>query len=677
MMKKFILFPVLVFLCLPFTFLSQDDDEKGGFCHEVTDKKAISYYKKGIDKKKYNVKKERMEFLSKAIELDSEFVEAQFALAQEMLVLWKLEKMQFGPIKPLLKNILRLCPNIHADPLYYIGYDYYESGRSDSAKKYLERFLNFQDNDEKKYPKDYEQMVYNTKLMLAQLKIDMAKEGKKVPFDPKVVLPISTQFDEFLCYVTPDDSIFYFTQRAPFVNKNMAHETDEWQETFMYSKRKSDGSWSVPEAMYYPFNKNSHEGGPTLTINNKRLYYTVFVNEGGGFNADIFYSDFFDGEWLKPQKVPNINDPNAWDSQPSISPDGNTLFFASDREGGLGGIDIYIARRDPATGIFSKPLNMGPIINTKLKEKCPFIHSDGETLYFCSDGRVDGYGGLDIYLSRLDEKTLTFKTPENIGYPINSPEDDAGIVVSTDGKYGYFAAEPSANLRGGVGKFDIYRFDLHPDAKPFEVTFLRGDVKDNNGATVKGAKVEIKNTGGTHKIDAVVDSMSGDYVAAVNKKNFKTQVVITAKKEDYAFSAVVVDVSDKTFASPAPNASLEMKELKVNERIVINDIHYKTNSAELDPRSDIMLNEFAQWLKENPKIRVEIGGHTDNVGSSSTNLALSTDRAFTVKAYLEDRGIDGHRITAKGYGDSMPIADNKTADGKAQNRRTEFKVLAK
>ena len=129
-------------------------------------------------------------------------------------------------------------------------------------------------------------------------------------------------------------------------------------------------------------------------------------------------------------------------------------------------VDIYLARKDPATGLFGKPMNLGPIINTKGREKCPYLHPDGETLYFSSDGRTDSYGGLDIYYSRLDEKSFTFKTPENIGYPINSPEDDAGFLVSTDGKFGYFASEPSERLRGkGVGKFDIYRFDLYPEAR--------------------------------------------------------------------------------------------------------------------------------------------------------------------------------------------------------------------
>ncbi len=675
-MKNLSILLLCAVFVLPLNFFAQNEEEEQTGCHQATSKKAIALYEKAKDKKKYKDKKERMEFLNKALSIDSEYVEAKFALAQEMLTLWKLEKMDFGAIKPLFKAVIKDCPDFHSDPYYYIGYDYYDNGRNDSAKKYLLAYLNFTNHDDAKFAKDYEQMKYNATLMLAQIEIDLKKEGKKVPFDPKVVTPISSPVDEFLCYISPDDSTFYFTRRQPYKAKGMIHEVEQWQEIFMYAKRNKDGNWAEPEAMYYPFNQKANEGGPTLTLNNKRLYYTIFTDDGAGMNADIYYRDFFDGEWTKPEKVKNINDPLAWDSQPSISPDGNTLFFASDRQGGLGEIDIYIARRDAVTGQFGKPLNLGPVINTQGREKCPFIHPDGETLYFCSDGRVDGYGGLDIYFSKQDEKTLTFKKPENLGYPINSPEDDAGLIVSTDGSFGYFFAEPSDRTKG-VGKFDVYAFELYEEAQPSEVTFLRGTVLDVDGNKMRGAKVEIINPEGTVKVQAVVDSMSGEYIAALNKKYFKEKAVVAPKKEDYAFTATIVKVKDNTFKDPPKDVTLEMQEMKLNERIVMNEIHYKTNSAELDPRSYIMLNEFAIWLNDNPNVKVEIGGHTDTVGSSSSNQVLSTDRAYTVKAYLEERGVDGKRINAKGYGDSLPIQDNKTAEGRALNRRTEFKVLSK
>jgi outer membrane protein OmpA-like peptidoglycan-associated protein len=489
---------------------------------------------------------------------------------------------------------------------------------------------------------------------------------------------LPTEFDEFLCYVSADDSMFYFTKRAPFKSAFETIQREEWKETFMFSKKDKSGKWQEPLQMPKPFNTLEKEGGPTITINGKRLYYTVMTDDGAGVNADIYYSDLINDKWTTPAKVPNINLPQSWDSQPTISPDGNTLFFASDREGGIGGIDIYLSRRNAVTGEFSTPLNLGPIVNTKGNEKCPFLHADGETLYFSSDGKAVGYGGLDMYYTRLDDKTSKFKAPENLGKPINSPEDDAGLIVSTDGTYGYFASEPSDNLRGkGVGRFDVYRFELYQDAKPNEVTFLRGTAKSQNGGPINPGKVEIKNIEGTHKVEAVVDTLTGEYVAALNKKHFKTKGIVVAKKDDHVFSGIEISLEKSSFSNPPPKVELKIREIKLNESWVLNDIHYKTNSAELEERSYVMLNEFSEWMKEHITVKVEIGGHTDNLGSESSNLALSTDRAFTVKAYIQDRGVEGARISTKGFGGSKPIADNKTELGRAQNRRTEFKILSK
>jgi outer membrane protein OmpA-like peptidoglycan-associated protein len=678
--KSFIIYLMLIFssAVTNVIFAQDDDNVTTEFCKNVSSKKAIALYNKGIDKRKYSDKKERMDYLNKAIELDSEFVEPKFALAQELVVSWKLGKIKLDVAEPLFMSVISLCPDFHADPYYYLAFSYYEKGINDSAKKYLNLFLDFKSNDESKFSRDYDNMVYNSKMMLQQVLIDLKRESKIVPFDPKVFATVSGEYDDFLCYVSADDSMFYFTRRAPFKSNYDTRQRDEWKESFMYSKKDNSGKWSTPQSMPDPFNVFDHEGGPTITINGKRLYYTVMADEGTGMNADIYYSDLVNGDWSKPEKVPNINLPQSWDSQPTVSPDGNTLFFASNREGGLGGTDLYLTRRNPQTGEFSPPLNLGPLINTKGDEKCPFLHADGETLYFSSEGRPEGYGGLDMYYTRLDDKTSRFKTPENIGQPINSAEDDAGLIVSTDGNYGYFAAEPSQNLRGkGIGRFDIYKFELYPDARPSEVTFLRGVAKSDDGKPVNPGKVEIKNSEGTHKVEAVVDTLTGEYVATLNKKHFKTKAIVVAKKEDHVFSGVEVSLENTSFSKPPEKSELNIHEIKLNQSWVLNDIHYKTNSAELEPRSYVMLNEFADWMKEHKGVKVEIGGHTDNLGSESSNLALSTDRAFTVKAYIQDRGVEGQRIATKGFGGSKPIADNKTETGRAQNRRTEFKILSK
>lgn len=371
----------------------------------------------------------------------------------------------------------------------------------------------------------------------------------------------------------------------------------------------------------------------------------------------------------------NVNHPIYWDSQPTLSADGNALYFASDRPGGYGGIDLYVTYKDPKTGVWGVPKNLGPKINTPGHEKTPFIHSDSETLYFSSDG-LFGFGGMDIFYVRKNEKG-EWVEPENIGYPINTEADDVGFFVSTDSKTGYFFSYDEGKMRGkGVGRYDLYSFELYKEARPQETTFLKGEMKDKEGNKVEGAKVEIMNTVTKEKTLAVVDSTKGTFMVAVNLKK-KDDVLITVKKDDYAFSSKVVSVKDASFEKQPKPVQIEVNEAKEGSSFVINNIYYNTNSADLKQESFIVLEAFAEYLNENPNIKIEIQGHTDNVGAAKANEALSANRAYTVKAYLEEKGVDGKRITAKGYGPNKPIAENSTEEGKAKNRRTEFLIISK
>jgi len=380
--------------------------------------------------------------------------------------------------------------------------------------------------------------------------------------------------------------------------------------------------------------------------------------------------------WSGVEKVPNINDPVYWDSQPSISADGNTLYFASDRPGGFGKVDLWKSMRDPKTATWGKPVNLGPKINTAGSDKCPFIHSDSETLYYSSDGHF-GFGGFDIFYVRKDEKG-EWKEPENIGSPINSEADDAGFFVSTDGKTGYFCSWDEGKVRGmGVGKYDVYHFDLYPEARPEAVAFIKGQLKEVDGTPViTNAIVELKNVKTHEKSYAVVDTTTGHYMAAVNIKK-KDDIMITAKATDHAFNSQIVSVKELKFEKPVVAADMQIAKAEVGKSFVINNIYYATGRADLYGDSYVVLDEFAEFLTEHPTMKIEIQGHTDNVGNEGSNIALSKDRATTVKVYLEKKGISGTRISAKGYGPSKPIADNGSTDGRSKNRRTEFLIVEK
>lgn len=656
--------------------LAQDEDEKQvkKICNEDLNKKAIKLYEKALDKKKYK-KQERLEFLTEAIQLEPDFPEAHLRMGFEMEVRLRVEEKPYKPLIQPFMAAIKYCPQIHSEPYYFMGFAYYEAGNNDSAKKYLQKFIDFKDEDDAKFGKNYNFYLGNAQGMIKTIKKESSLK-KGVPFNPKVVNGVSTERDEYLTYVSPDDQNCFFVRKQPIVSKNQVYASDREKEVFMIAKRDKTGQFTKGEPLPEPFNvTDDNQGGCTISIDNKHLYFAMMKDEGGAQpNVDLYVSDNIEDYWTDIRKLSaTVNDPKYWDSQPTIASDGITLYFASDRPGGFGGIDLYVTVKDPRTGTWSVPKNLGPSINTKGNEKTPFIHSDSHTIYFSSDGHY-GFGGYDIYFARMDESGK-WSEPENIGAPINGPGDDSGFFVSKDTKTAYFFSYNEGKVAGkGVGRYDMYSFDLYAEARPNEVVFFEGDVKDHAGEAVAGAVVEIKNTVTKEKTYAVVDSTSGKYMAAVQVKH-KDKLIITVKKDSVAFNTTVVDMKNVTVTTKIPEVKLTVQKSDKGKSFVINDIHYKTNSAEIEESSKLILQSFAEYLLENPNLSVEIQGHTDNVGNPKDNLALSSNRAFSVKQYIESFKVPGKRISAKGYGQTAPIADNKTENGRAQNRRTEFLIV--
>lgn len=677
-------FSLILILSVFKGFAQEEDPGEKKYCAEVS-KEALKLYEKGSDKKKYH-KPERLEFLRKCLEEEPDFAEANLAMGFEIVVHCKLENKSFSPTIPFFMKAIKNCPQIHSEPYYYIGYAYYEELKNDSALKYLNKFIKFKDNDERKFAKDYDGELYNAKEMVKQCKKENELASRPpVPFDPKVVKGVSTPQDEYLAYISPDDKKCFFTRKVPRDSKNQVYASDKEKEVFMIAERDATGVFNKGVPMDWPFNETEdNQGGCTITIDNKHLYFAMMRNEGGADgNCDIYVSHSKEGAWQQFTKLsPVVNHPVYWDSQPTVSADGNSIVFASDRPGGFGGVDLYITKKDPSTGEWGPPQNLGPKINTKGHEKTPFLHSDSQTLYFSSGPNKAGeggvqpsYGNMDIFYSRKNEKG-EWGEPVNIGTPINSKDDDTGFFVSTDAKTGYFFSYDEGKVRGrGIGRYDLYEFGLYPEARPGEVSLAKGTTRDKDSSEVRGVKVEVKNARTNEKQAVVVDQTTGDFVYAINTKN-KDDLIISVKKEGSAFTSALVKTKDVTFVKPPEEVKLIIEPAEVGKTFVINNIYYNTNSAELKDESKIVLKTFAEYLKENPKMKIEIQGHTDNVGSASANQALSANRAYTVKAALESYGVEADRITEKGYGSTRPIADNSTESGRAQNRRTEFLIIS-
>lgn len=553
---------------------------------------------------------------------------------------------------------LSICPDYKAELQFFLGVILLENGRKQRGEELLEKYLQ---NDMRHGGFDAE-----AELALEESRLIDRLRANPVPFEPRVVRGVSTSDDEYLAIISPDQQYCFFTRRLTRRSRyggvrNSAQVVEEFMVT-----RDGGSGFDEGQLMPQPFNTNFNEGAPTVTANNRELYFTACEDLSNGYrNCDIYYSIKTGDYWSPIESLgENINSPTSWESQPSVSPNGDRLYFTSNRQGGLGGLDLYVVYKNP-DGTWSDPENLGDVINTPKDEKSPFIHSDSRTLYFASNGHP-GMGGYDIYYAQQDG-FAEFQKPVNIGYPINKESDELGLFVSLDGSKAYF----SSNELRGPGGWDLYEFALHASARPEEVAIVRGVLRDENNQIVTDADVTIKNlaTRDIQRID--VDDITGEYTAVVTLAP-EEDVIIKIEKDGAAFSSKFVN--RETVESGIVEADLEVAELKVGREYRLNDINFATNSFELDNTAMLIIEEFALFLEEQTNVHVDIQGHTDFVGEDNDNLVLSRNRARVVYEYLVDWGISPGRMTHHGYGETRPIASNDTEDGRAKNRRTIFVI---
>jgi outer membrane protein OmpA-like peptidoglycan-associated protein len=476
--------------------------------------------------------------------------------------------------------------------------------------------------------------------------------------------------------ISPDNELMFYTRKLDDRNLGDIHSNVVEQLTFSGRAnmlQEFDGGKKLAE----PFNTGEFQsyGATTLSVDNKEmivcackkgevygqpymncdLYITTYERTGKGGN---------DYKWSELVNMGNmINSPDGWEGQPSLSADGNTLFYTVNRPTSRDN-DIYIVERN-TDGTWGVPRPFDEI-NTSGKDKSPFLHQDSETLYFVSESTKDrpGVGGLDIFYMRKENGKWT--EPKNIGYPINTPDDELGLFVSIDGKLAYFSSRVG-------GTWNIYSFELYEEARPQAVAILKGELKDDNGKPVEDAKIEIAYEGSDEVTEVKVNGNDGKYAAVVKVQD---DVMVTVKKEGHAFDSKVINKEElKHVGDVAVRGNdLNVKELKVGEAYTINDILYPTNSAVLSARSKFILKGFARFLKENPGISVSIQGHTDDVGDDERNMLLSDERAQGVKAFLISLGIQADRLSAKGYGETAPKVPNDSEANRAKNRRTDFVI---
>lgn len=559
-----------------------------------------------------------------------------------------------------LKKVIDACPDDIPEAYFHLGKLAYTTNQKCDAINYFKKFLTYQG--------DFDTLFAEAKMLMKWSEEICKLINNPVPFNPKLVKGISSQLDDYLVSLSPDNEIAYYTRKTKDYQISGYKSEPAFQEKFYFSYRISDNVFDNGKEMPYPFNRNENEGGATITGNNKELIYTVckmVTSPRQYYNCDLYSSKNIKGYWTDIVPLERVNRPDTWESMPSVTADGKELYFVSNRSGGVGGYDIYKSIKDE-NGEWSEPINIGKPINTSGDEKSPFIHTDTRTLYFSSNGRP-GIGGYDIYYVKLNDNNEKTEV-KNIGYPINTENDEVGFIVSIDGKYGYFSSNNIKNE--SLGGMDFYYFSLYNEAKPEEVILVKGNLKSEDTTKPIKATVQIKSLESKRVTFIPVDE-DGDYVASLLKNE---DYLLTIKGEDIVYQSTYVAAKD-SITAPVIKLEMEVQPIEVGMHYRLHNIYFAFNSADILSSSQKVLDEFIVFLNDHPTMTISIEGHTDNVGSDEFNLILSENRAKAVYNYLVNNGIDANRLQYKGFGETAPIATNETEEGRAMNRRTEFVIL--
>jgi outer membrane protein OmpA-like peptidoglycan-associated protein/tetratricopeptide (TPR) repeat protein len=465
---------------------------------------------------------------------------------------------------------------------------------------------------------------------------------------------VNTKDLEYFPTLTIDGKQLIFTRRVNNTNEDF------------YGSDLVNGKWSKAKSLSGNINTARNEAAQNISQDGQWLIFTGGDFPEGYGNFDLYISYLTpSGEWSTPENLgPNINTA-SWESSPCLSPDKRDLYFASGRPGGYGGSDIYVSHHLP-NGKWSAAENLGPDINTPGDESCPFIHADNQTLYFTSNGHP-GYGGDDLYIVHKGPKGK-WSQAENLGYPINTIEKEGTMIVTADGKTAYFASERK-DTRGGL---DLYTFELRTDVRPVRTLWVKGKVFDKKTSKGLPSAVELTDLLTKEVVSKVQTDETGNYLITLPVGR---DYAFNVNRRGYLFFSENFSLREKSPDSTY-NIAIPLQPIEANASIILKNIFFDINKFELKISSQVELGSVVQLLKENPTLKIQINGHTDNVGNPAANLKLSNDRAQAVVNYLSANGIDPKRLSYKGFGDTQPTADNNTDEGRAQNRRTELKVVS-
>jgi len=633
MKKLFLITFLLIFCCAAYSQQKLS----------TTNKKAIKLYHETMNKSNFPFGKNFVTEMENVIKIDKKFTEAYWAAAD---------------------NSYRGHPYSHSQPDYMIKI--LNLAIKNNAPRQAETYIKLA-RIYYYYYQDYHSTVETIKKISDENFIDKKNELLKwyskvleiskdtVPFFPKNLELLNTDFDEYFPSITADGKMMSVT-------RSLQGERVNWQEDLYYSTN-INGTW-LPLMPIEDLNTRNNEGSQSFSADGRYMFFVGCNRRENVGDCDIYYSINNGGSWSRPIHAPYPVNTEDWASNPVLSPAGNELFFVSSRKPNFGGKDIWVCDVKILDGgilQFSNARNLGKPINTAGNDFAPFIHTDNKTLYFASDGHPS-LGGSDIFVSWRDENGV-FSEPKNLGYPINTHRDEYGIVVSAKGNMAYIS---SWNHEKPSNRLDIYQFELYPEISPKTMSYVVGNVFDAVTLKKLDAAVEVYDYETQQTIShSISDKKNGNFTTFLPDEG---QFGLNVRRTGYLFYSSKITSKNDSLLVP-------LQPIKKGEKIILNNIFFAFNSAELKQESEKEINEIFNFLKQNSTLKVDIVGHTDNIGSEKFNLTLSENRAAAVRNALIAKGISPERLTSKGLGFSQPIDTNTTEEGREKNRRVECVIL--
>jgi len=432
-----------------------------------------------------------------------------------------------------------------------------------------------------------------------------------------------------------------------------------------YESDLINGKWSKARPLEGKVNTNLNEGAQNISLDGECIVFAACNYPEGQGSCDLYISYKTKDGWSEAENIGPIVNTDFWESSPSLSPDKRDLYFSSNQEGTYGGKDIFVTHRS-LTGKWSRPKNLGPVINTTGDESCSFMYADNQTLFFNSDGHP-GYGKTDLFFSKKLTDS-TWSVPENLGYPINTIEEEGSLIVAADGKTGYYASEGS-DSKGGL---DLYSFELREDIRPPKILWVKGKVFDAKTKVGLPSSVELTDINTRRLISKVQTDVQGNYLTPLPVGK---EYALNVNRKGYLFFSENYNLQIKS--DSIYTADIPLQPIAAKASIILKNIFFDSKKTVLKPSSIVELDDVVRLLNDNPKLKILISGYTDNVGKAADNIVLSNDRATAVVNYLlSSKQIAKDRIQFKGLGATKPIANNDTENGKALNRRTELTVIS-